>query len=87
MTPTEFNLRTQLLAAQAECKELKQSLAWESKRVDELHMAQAEDSQTIASLRATLATIQTEAEAMPVPGGFTYAISGQLMGMIDKVLK
>ena len=122
MTPTEFNLRTQLLAAQAEClelhtelentkwardmyeaqnearfeqnallteaaDELKQSLAWESKRVDELHMAQAEDSQTIASLRATLATIQTEAEAMPVPGGFTYAISGQLMGMVDEVLK
>ena len=39
------------------------------------------------TLRATLATIQTEAERYPVPGGFTYAISGKLMGMVDEALR
>ena len=39
------------------------------------------------ALRATLCTIQTEAERFPVPGGYIYAISGELMGMVDKVLK
>ena len=39
------------------------------------------------TLRATLRAIQTEGERYPVPGGYTYAISGQVMGMVDEVLR
>lgn len=55
--------------------------------IPELQNRNAQLRAEVEALRTLLATIQTEAERFPVPGGYTYAISGELMGRIDKVMK
>ena len=76
-------MNDELLKLRAENKRLSRQIAEDSIKLLVFGDVVAENDK----LRATLRTIQTEAERFPVPGGFTYAISGTLMGKIDEVLK